>query len=225
MNKRILQCWCSFHYLSPFRSVPLWWSRDWCRCPASSCAWLRYPPVPVEKHNLRKFMSKSLIGDCQRWTLPYPSSQGAVDNLLAAGQWTELLMNSLDCQNLVICSCWSKSLGTMDVYTDALALVEEGAWTRPAPLVLTPLNRVLQLTPWNEVHGHLPGSSFTCGGYWAEVVVKYQGAFTKLNFCVGTGVSVYSSNWESGRIWQTTSDCWWFGLRDSMAPWRAWYTG
>ena len=59
---------------------------------------LRVPghsPVPVEKRDLWKFMSKSLVGDGQCWTLAYPSSQGAgivagtyedyiVDNLLAA---------------------------------------------------------------------------------------------------------------------------------------------
>ena len=75
-------------------------------------------PVPVEQRDLWKFMSKSLIGDRQCWTSAYPSSQGAgivagtyqdyiVDDLLAIGQWAELPMNSLDCQNLfnfVICS-------------------------------------------------------------------------------------------------------------------------
>ena len=56
-----------------------------------------HPPVPVEKRDLWKFMSKSLVGDRQCWTSAYPSSQGAgivagiyeeyvVDNLLAAGQ-------------------------------------------------------------------------------------------------------------------------------------------
>ena len=55
------------------------------------------PPVPVEKRDLWKFMSKSLAGDRQCWTSIYPSSQGAgivagtyedyiVDDLLAAGQ-------------------------------------------------------------------------------------------------------------------------------------------
>ena len=53
-----------------------------------------HPPVPVEKRDLWKFMSKSHVGDRQCWTLAYPSSQGAgivagtyedyiVDNLLA----------------------------------------------------------------------------------------------------------------------------------------------
>ena len=56
-----------------------------------------HPPVPVEKHNLWKFMSKSLLGDHQCWMSAYHSSQGAgvvagtyedyiVDGLLAVGQ-------------------------------------------------------------------------------------------------------------------------------------------
>ena len=55
------------------------------------------PPVPVEKRELWKFMSRKLIGDRQCWTSAYPSSQGAgivagtyedymVDDLLAAKQ-------------------------------------------------------------------------------------------------------------------------------------------
>ena len=56
-----------------------------------------HPPVPVEKRDLWKFMSKSLLGDRRCWTSAYSSSQGAgivagtyedyiVDGLLAVGQ-------------------------------------------------------------------------------------------------------------------------------------------
>jgi hypothetical protein len=58
--------------------------------------------VPVEKRDLWKFMSKSLVGDRQCWTSAYPSSQGAgivagtyedyvVDDHLAAGQSNAIL--------------------------------------------------------------------------------------------------------------------------------------
>ncbi len=36
-----------------------------------------HPPVPIEKRDLWKFMSKNLVGDGQCWTSAYPSSQGA----------------------------------------------------------------------------------------------------------------------------------------------------
>ena len=35
-----------------------------------------HPPVPIEKRDLWKFMSKSLVGDHKCWTSAYPSSQG-----------------------------------------------------------------------------------------------------------------------------------------------------
>ena len=58
---------------------------------------LYVPGHPVEKRDLWKFMSKSLVGDEQCWTSAYPSSQGAgivagtyenyiVDHLLAVAK-------------------------------------------------------------------------------------------------------------------------------------------
>ena len=55
-----------------------------------------HPPVPVEKRDLWKLVSRNLVGDRQCWTSAYPSSKGAgvvagtyedyvVDDLLASG--------------------------------------------------------------------------------------------------------------------------------------------
>ena len=51
-----------------------------------------HPPVPVEKRDLWKFMSKSLIGDEQCWTSAYPSSQGAG---IVAGIYEDYIVDGL----------------------------------------------------------------------------------------------------------------------------------
>ena len=51
-----------------------------------------HPPVPVEKRDLWKFMSKSLLGDRRCWTSAYPSSQGAG---IVAGTYEDYIVDSL----------------------------------------------------------------------------------------------------------------------------------
>ena len=49
-------------------------------------------PVPVERRDLWKFMSRKLVDDQQRWTSAYSSSQGAG---IVAGTYEDYIVDDL----------------------------------------------------------------------------------------------------------------------------------
>ena len=51
-----------------------------------------HPPVPVERWDLWKFMSRKLVGDCQCWASAYSSSQGAG---IVAGAYKDYIVDGL----------------------------------------------------------------------------------------------------------------------------------